>query len=73
MDNTFRCGLELIKATILGLNMPGVDLNGWVFPTPIIEPEDYLGVFMDGAWAMAYNQYCEWHKKLAYPPSDLLD
>ena len=53
--------------------MPGVDLNGWVFPTPIIEPEDYLGVFMDGAWAMAYNQYCEWHKKLAYPPSDLLD
>ena len=55
VDNAFWCGLELIKATILRLNMPGVNLNGWVFPTPIVEPEHYLGVLMDGAWVMAYN------------------
>ena len=76
MDTAFWRGLELTKATILRLNIPGVDLNDWLLPTPIIKPEDYLGALVDGAWAMAYHRYCEWHdeqRRLAYLPSDLSD
>ena len=55
VDKAFWHGLELTKVTILRLNIPGVDLNDWLLPTPIIEPEDYLGALVDGAWETAYH------------------
>ncbi|KIM58226.1 hypothetical protein SCLCIDRAFT_1218843 [Scleroderma citrinum Foug A] len=61
VDNAFRRGLELTKATMLGLDIPNMDLNGWLFPARVIHPERYVFALEDGAWWTAYQRYRKWY------------
>ena len=67
VNNAFRRSLELLKTTILELNIPELDKDSfrgnWSIPAQIIKPEQCLNALVDGAWSTAYSRYRTFHTK----------
>ena len=66
VDDTFWCGLELTKAAILALDIPGMDhgsMQNWTLPARIINLNRCARALADGAWATSYSRYYDWYEQ----------
>ena len=67
VNDAFRHSLELVKTTILKLNIPELDKElfrgDWLIPAQIIKPEQCLNTLVDATWATAYGRYHVFHTK----------
>ncbi|KIM55659.1 hypothetical protein SCLCIDRAFT_30206 [Scleroderma citrinum Foug A] len=64
MDSALQHGLQLTKATILKLNIPGIGhLEDWLLPTHVVKPVHYADALTNGVQTMAYNHYHVWRKE----------